>query len=224
MTWLTDELLSAYIDGELDPAEAARVALALTRDRDAVRRLNALRKSDALLREAFDWQLPGEQVLTDQIVEQMAPPSRLQALGVRVALVSLTALGAAVLGFGFGHFITPREVSVDPVLGAIAGGDLARGLETLRSDQAGPVQISMTFRAKDGRICRQFAAGAALEGVACRDNGRWLIEALSSPRASGGGDPAGPRRDPAGGAVETLGVAQAIDLPGEAALMRSGWR
>lgn len=56
---LTDEILSAYIDGELAVEAAARVALALTRRPDAVQRLETLRKGDTALREAFGGGRPG---------------------------------------------------------------------------------------------------------------------------------------------------------------------
>jgi hypothetical protein len=224
MTWLTDDLLSAYIDGELDAAEAARVALALTRDREAVRRLNELRKTDALLHEAFDWPLPDQAALTEHLAAQMDQPSWLSRWAPRLGLATAGALAVAVLGFGLGRFGAPRDVRIDPVLGTVAGGQLAQALETQASDETGALRIAMTFRAKDGRVCRQFASGASLEGLACRDAGQWLLPALATSVTAPVGDRAQAGGDPVDRAVQAVGVAEVIELSQEAALIRSGWR
>lgn len=175
---LTNEILSAYIDGELPADEATQVALALTRDPDAVRRLDALRRGDAALREAFAWMRPGEIDLTASIAAGMrrAEQSR------RLALLVAGALMAATLGFGLGKIAPPRDIRLDPAQGAIADGDLARALDARASSAPGPVRIALTFRAADGRICREFRAPAALEGLACRQGRGWRLAVLASPR------------------------------------------
>lgn len=80
---LTNEILSAYIDGEL-PAEAgAGVALALARDPAARRRFDELRKGDAALREAFDWSRAGEAALVASMAAWLERAEQSQALARR---------------------------------------------------------------------------------------------------------------------------------------------
>jgi hypothetical protein len=226
MTWLSDEVLSAYIDGELQPAEAARVALALTRDPDAVRRLNALRESDAMLREAFDWPLPGQASLTDDVSAKMENPSPWRRPAPIAAVAGAGVVMAAAAGFAIGQLSAPREVALDTDRGAFAEGALGKALESQAGDVNGPLRIVLTFRAKDGRFCRQFwAAAAGLAGVACRDDKGWRIEELSAEADPAGGDRAPAGTDsPVERAVTLIGVDQPLDLTQEARLIASGWR
>lgn len=53
MTKLTSEILSAFLDGELDPAQSAQVAQALETDPEAVRRLEKFREINERLRAAM---------------------------------------------------------------------------------------------------------------------------------------------------------------------------
>jgi hypothetical protein len=88
------------------------------------------------------------------------------------------------------------------------------------------LRIVLTFRAKDGRFCRQFwAAAAGLAGVACRDDNGWRIEELSAEADPAGGDRAPAGTDsPVERAVTLIGVDQSLDLTQEARLIASGWR
>jgi anti-sigma factor RsiW len=121
---LSDEVLSAYIDGELQPAEAASVALALTRNPEAMRRLNALRESDALLREAFDWPLAGNASLTERLAGEMHPRPRWRRSAPMLAVVGATIVAAAAAGFALGRLSAPRAAQVDSSPGVIASGTL----------------------------------------------------------------------------------------------------
>jgi hypothetical protein len=67
----------------------------------------------------------------------------------------------------------------------LAGGVLARALsEQLASRQSpdAPVQIGVSFRARDGEYCRTFMLRdeSALAGVACRDHGSWRLQVLAA--------------------------------------------
>ena len=60
----------------------------------------------------------------------------------------------------------------------VAAGPLARALDTqLASNQPADagVRIGLSFRDKQGRLCRSFE-GAALSGIGCREDGRWALE------------------------------------------------
>ncbi len=217
MSRLTDEVLSAYIDGELQPAEAARVALELTRDPEAFRRLNALRAGDAVIRDAFHWPMAGQSALAERFVAETERESAWRRPLSIAAFVATGVIFVSVAGFAAGQWTAPREVRIDPDRGALAAGGLAHALETQSSDASGPLRIALTFQARDGRYCRQFAFAGGLQGVACRYQRGWRLEALSTP------DPAAD-----GGAmartVADIGVSQTIGLTQEQRLIGSGWR
>lgn len=214
VTWLTDEVLSAYIDGELPPEEAARVALALTRDPAATERVAELRAADARLRQAFEAPLPDPDALAHRLAEGMkaAPPRwrapRRALLGLAGGLAAL----ALALGLAAGRLGLKREVRIDADAGLLAVGDLQAALEAQPSNAAGAVQIFRTFRTDDGRVCRRFGLRASLQGVACRADGRWRLVALVQA-----GD------DLAERASAALGVGATVDAAQEAELIRSGW-
>jgi hypothetical protein len=217
MTWLTDEVLSAYIDGELDPEQAAQVAVALAQDSDAASRLRRLRCGDALLRQALDWPFPDQADLTGRFAAEMqAPPPR------RMAALVLGALAAAAAGVAAGWLAQPQHLTIDPDHGAFAGRDLARSLETHVDGGAGPVRITLTFRARDGRFCRSFTWGASLEGVACRERDRWRLETLWAPRQMAAS--AADAKSPIARTLEALGAGETFDLQQEAGLVASHWR
>jgi hypothetical protein len=90
----------------------------------------------------------------------------------------------------------------------------------------------MTFRNEAGNPCRQYEiAGTSHErhvGVACRDDGRWLVllQAITPPAPSGGGQivPAtGGANVAVDAAVGALMQGDPVTAEEEAALLRSGW-
>src|SRR3546814_12504317 len=42
-----------------------------------------------------------------------------------------------------------------------------------------PTRIGLSFRSKEGSICRTFA-GQAMSGIACEEDGRWRLEQILS--------------------------------------------
>jgi hypothetical protein len=74
--------------------------------------------------------------------------------------------------------------------GLAAAGPLSSALAgQLASDQAGkPVQIGLSFRSRDGRLCRTFQTSGrrGVAGFACRDGRRWAVRmALAAPTVGG---------------------------------------
>jgi anti-sigma factor RsiW len=126
---LSDDILSAYIDGELPMDETAGVALALTRDPGAARRLNALRRGDAVLAEAFDWSRPGEAELSASVAAWIQRAELSRARVRRVALLAMSAFAAAAIGYGVGK-VTP---SGDHRLGPVQGARVDEGSVTVTS-------------------------------------------------------------------------------------------
>jgi hypothetical protein len=140
------------------------------------------------------------------------------------------AAACLVVGFAGGSLATASNESlIDWRNGPAAGTQLARMLErsptgdaTGRGEQQAVVVAS--FRAGDGRICRQFEIGGAADGLACRDGKDWDILAFArrpggpgSFQAAGGGDPV---------ALAVAGLAPGPRIEGDAErqLIRRGWK
>ncbi|HHS97901.1 MAG TPA: hypothetical protein ENK08_08390 [Chloroflexi bacterium] len=125
----TDELLSAYLDGELNPKERARLEARLAADPDLRERLEELRRTIALVRGLPRVKAPRNFLLTPEMV---APARRRPVLlGRRLAPVltlatAMSALACAVvlignlLTFGLGGMgaapaaAPPRQVALEP--------------------------------------------------------------------------------------------------------------
>jgi hypothetical protein len=94
------------------------------------------------------------------------------------------------------------------------------------------VRAVLTFRAKDGRFCREFeilAGSGGSTGIACRDNGEWRTEVMLSAAAalpdSNYYTPAGQSDEPAvAEVVERLIQGDPLSAQEEARILASGWR
>jgi hypothetical protein len=86
------------------------------------------------------------------------------------SLVAALAVGQTLL--------TTRRPPVAEEGGQLVGsGALGRALDTQLSGGGGTVRVRLTYRDRAGSICRSFT-GALAAGVACRENGRWALQAL----------------------------------------------
>jgi hypothetical protein len=191
-----DEILMAYADGELGPAERAAVEAAMQSDPEvaaAVARHQNLRGDvfgafAGVLAEpvparlqpessARVVQLDAHRAARVQAQERRAPSwARWGALAASLAIgVMAGLLGAHSLG-GSGDLALARDAS-----GALlAAGRLDDALERqLAGAQAqGEVQVGMSFLSNSGSYCRSFVLGASA-GLACREGGAWHIPVLA---------------------------------------------
>ena len=133
------------------------------------------------------------------------------------------------LGIGLGSVVGDRGGQA-PV--AIEGGrmiaatDLGQALDTqlASADVQGATRIGLTFRNKDGAVCRSFA-GATTSGLACREGHDWKIEGLY-----GAGGASGDYRMAAGGdprlaaLIDDTISGEPLDADGERAALAKGWR
>jgi hypothetical protein len=241
---ITDEMLSAFIDGEADEATTVAVESAVRADPAVAARLARLRSNDATLTSAVDRALGAMPERLHRALGDADGPAavpRLQARRVRVGPWARTAAAATLamtLGVAAGMRIPHREanslVAFAPTGPEIRGG-LSRALSTALSDEpteGGGVtaKIVLSFRASDGRYCRQFettSLGESGVGVACKDDSGWSLETLTRARANaaGGYRTAGAPDDPAiDDVLAKLGLAKVLDRAAEAAAIRNGWR
>lgn len=196
---ISDNDVQAYVDGELAPDDAARMDAAIAADVLVAARVERAKRLRAQVRGAFD------PVLGEPL------PSRLSGLlqaGAASNVVSMrerepaaarssrwrvpaVALAASLAAFALVHWM--RLPSADMVMqgGAlVAHGELVRRLDTgLAStpDAASTIDIGLTFRGDDGRVCRSFVAHAThMAGLACREGDEWALPMVSRVDAAAG--------------------------------------
>lgn len=211
---IPDDLLAAYVDGELDAAERERVEQAIAHDPQLALRLAQERALRDRLRGAF------ESVLSEPIPQRLLQAATLatpagQAKVIDLArartdrarrdkndrsrIISRRVAIAASLLVGVGVGLLVERLSSGGALTELRDGTLlARGAlgQALNHQLAsapprgGTVRIGLTFRAKNGSYCRTFAINAsrALAGLACREQQQWqLLTLLESDNANSDG-------------------------------------
>jgi hypothetical protein len=246
-----DETLMAYADGELDPTQRADIAAAIDRDPALARRVEKHRALRAEVAGAFanviDQPVPARLVSAangDTVAGNAAPVPRRGKI-LQFPAKSGRAPGPAWRGREWGAMaasvvlgvviawktLTPADQGLMIAAGGalVARGELATALDKqLASNQrhADPVQIGVTFKARDGNYCRSFTMPAMkTAGLACRAGGEWQIAATATAEI-----PAGQMQQAAGAlppailsAIETRIAGEAFDAIGEDNARLGGW-
>jgi len=233
-----EELLSAYLDGELEPAAAAEVERDLERDPSLAELLARMIESDSLLRDA---------------VAALAGAEGGQALAARYGLTAdAPAISVAPAVPANDNLRWRWPVALGTVAAAALGllvappstwhrGGEASGFDgamerTASLDQAvladGRVLIPrLTVQAADGSYCREYEMSAgkgARTGIACRRDGKWnvLVEeaASAAPRPASQIELAGGEMKPAlDAAYRSLNASDPFDAAHERALISRRW-
>jgi Putative zinc-finger len=184
---LNDELLCAYIDGELDPQRRAQIERALEQDAGGRLRLARMRAADERLRQeipvapdvAGD---PLAQLILQGEVAAAAPTPRARLAAWR----PLFALAAGFAALAFGFMLSSVSGDGSSTAEGFASGKLHAALEQARSgarlgDESGATAVVLTVNARDGRFCRlyrQRQGAGVTEGVACREADGWRVVAF----------------------------------------------
>ncbi len=235
MTGITDEMLMAYLDGELDELSSNRVARALAQDpqlsatADAQRRVKGLisRRYDPILQEEVPERFRA-------LIDSNVVPFGTTAAKPRASLgwPQFTAMAATfVVGLLAAQIVPggsePAAIDGGPI---VARGALAEALDTqLASAPPADAQttIGVSFASADGRFCRTFET-ADLAGLACRGGGQW--ELMTTARTGGGSSGQSHYRQAGSGAALVLQYAQdmmagePLDEQGERRARDRGWR
>jgi hypothetical protein len=111
----------------------------------------------------------------------------------------------------------------------VARGPLATALERqLASDQSrdAPVQIGLTFKARDGAYCRSFLLRETrTAGLACNAGGQWRIQVTTVAEVAAGGVQQASSPPPAVlAAIEASIVGEPLDAGGEQNARLGGWK
>jgi len=209
----------AWVDGELGPAEAARVEQAIAAN-PALRDLSeAHRAMRARFANAFGGIADEPVALPSGEIVSFADAraKRLRRLWVPGAIAASLALGLFI-----GQIERPAGVADRADALALAPG-LAQKLDTQLSGEPGPVRVALSFRAQDGALCRSFTA-THLDGVACRTAGGWILR-YAAPGGAPAGEYAQAGSDPArASAIAAMIAGEPLDAAGERAAREHGWR
>ena len=201
MIKLTDDILMAYVDGELDQAQARQVKHALDSDDDARRRMDIFKESADMLQGVFDAPLnePVPQRLLDTVMEQ-DPEETTGGLVTRIKdflgisqvwkpAYAAVACIALIIGAGMAHLTHTLNAPIQTQAAIQLDGEaFSRGMEktisgqTFQVDNQGIEVIPVaTFLSSSQRYCRQYEVSGTddigmpmLQGIACRNSaGTW---------------------------------------------------
>lgn len=224
---MNDDLISAYIDGELDADKRALVEHWLASDAGAGARLKRFRESDAALRLAVPRiSAPENDPLVALLNSDRERPgvAALRNWGVRVAALAAACLVGVVAGRTVGAPAPGSPLAlpqnVQHFLESTESG------REVRVDGAA-MQVVLSVMTDDGP-CRLFNADyvdASVETVACREDGVWRVRARA-PRPAGASE--GYVTAGSNAAIDAtlagLGGVEALDADQEAVAIASGWR
>jgi hypothetical protein len=228
-----DEKFFAWLDGELEPADAAEMEAKVAQDPELSKLAQQHRGLGRRLRTAFDPiasapvpdHLQIEQRPSAKIVDFARARSArsMPSLPQWAAIAATLAIGVFVGTAIPEHGTAPVEVQDGKIF---AAGALNQALDTkLASAPAGDVRIGLTFRDRSGEICRSFTETAS-SGLACRSGGRWQLKGLfAAPEGQGGDYRMAAGMDPNLSAlVDSAMAGEPFDAAAEEASKEKGWK
>ena len=242
MSMVTDEMITAWLDGEVSPQQRQEIEEAVAASPELGRRVARLSQMDRMLAPAYAATLK-------------APiPKRFEAI---LARPRASAWSLSGLRSVFGGLLEPRQLGMAAaalIVGVVAGGlllsapvkpgfvttsdgdliannEMAISLASLQSGDAAAshaVRIKLSMIDAEGSYCRQFETSDSA-GLACLEGGTWKVDTLSPAKpAAGQGDQyvmADGAVDPAiAAALDRRGVKQLLDRTQEASAIASGWK
>lgn len=247
-TMTDDELLSAYLDDELDTEVADEVTIRLASEPALMQRLEALRQADGAVDRVF--RAIDDTPIPDDVMKlfDAAPVARADNVvafprrSVRRFFEAPVAIAASVALIA--GFITARilDVGTAPDSTSLTAGTVDRGTalhalleraasgESLAFGDRAAGTVVLTFRDGDGDYCRQVRVdlpGRAAHGLACRRGGGWEMDTI----ALGNAAPAGQFGQAAADVPPAVSLAvdeqikggSALDLESEKTLISDSW-
>ncbi|MEX2128834.1 MAG: hypothetical protein WD871_11425 [Xanthobacteraceae bacterium] len=188
-TRVTDEMLMAFVDGELDPAAAESVRRATANDAALARRAEAFRTTRQMARDAFV-DLKAEPVpealvaavLRGESSKVVAFSSRRRFMQTALPIAASIAIAFGLAGYWFGQRSAPG--GADPLGGGIVAealGETPSGNErTIRASNGEARLRTLATYKVDRGLCRTFEmspAGSqgAVRGVGCDLGSGWNV-------------------------------------------------
>jgi anti-sigma factor RsiW len=239
MTPLSDELLMAYADGELDAAQRAEIQAAIDADAALAQRVHAMVDLRARVQSALGAEL--EEPVPERLLQALRMPATHASLAdLRRAEAANDSWGwqqwggmAASMLIGVALARLWPATAPGPFASEhgriVAQGSVEKALTSqLAADAVAPGQpaVQLSFVDRAGRLCRTFTLERNA-GLACRDGNAWAVQALatSAETTDSAMRPASTALPKAVlDAVDESMVGSALDAEAERAARDRGWR
>ncbi|MGH8251966.1 MAG: anti-sigma factor family protein [Steroidobacteraceae bacterium] len=242
---ISDEMLMAYADGELDLVAGAEIEAAMAADPAVARIVERHRALAGRVQEAY------RGVLGEPVPERLAslvakPPAgavvdlaakrdereSAPAQPGRLRLPQWSALAASLaLGLLLGLLLTrgPSAPYEETTAGLVARGELEQALTTRLASASGPsaVRVGISFMNRSGGYCRTFHMQheTALAGLACRAGEAWRLQVLAAaPKHEGELRAAAAMPMAVLQAVDSAIDGEPLDAAAESAARDAGWQ
>lgn len=237
MSRFSDQIILAYVDGELDPKWVTELEAAMDADPALAERVARHAELRATAGQAFASVLrepAPERLLSAVGIERPAKPAKVvrPRFGAPrgFGLPQWAAMAAClVVGVLVGRAPMIEEGPVKSVAGGLeARGELVAALDGKLAADPGPIRVGLSFRDNAGAYCRTFQMDAeALAGVACRNGEGWDLRMTARFNAQAASDyrMAASATPPAVLAYVDSAMAGApLDRGQEIAARKTGWR
>lgn len=231
---VTDEMLMAFADGELDDAESARIADLISVDPVLAQRAEVFTRSRQLVEEALSPVLsepvPAHLVASALGTTQDLSP-RPRAAVPRWAMAASVAVLAGLAGFGL-HGLLPGGDAPTSLMAAASSPGVLTALETIASGQATRLDIAGieltttvvgTFPVEQGH-CRIFTladAAGQVRAMSCGAGDAWQVPV--AVLETGTGFQAASGAEAIDLYLDSVGAGAALDEATEIAAMEKGW-
>lgn len=239
MSTITDEMITAWLDGEVSPKDRQAIEAAIAASPELGIRVARLSRADRMLAPAFAETLSAP--IPKRFEELLAEPkpafagrslwSRMSDFlaprPVAIATASLV-FGIAVGGLLLSHGAAGAAFEADANGQLVANHQMAVNLASAQSGGQGALRIRLSMVDDAGHYCRQFETASAA-GLACLDGGAWKVDTLTPATPAADADGlfvmADGTPDPAiAAALERRGVREVLDRESEASAIAAGWK
>jgi hypothetical protein len=221
MTEITDDMLMAYVDGELSEAKRLLVDSAVASDPALFERLEKHRRLRARMSGAFTGVL--EEPVPERLIAAAKPSNVVSLADRRRGPPAWAAIAATLVVGVVAGLAVPRS---QPVIGSdlAAHGELATALDKqLASAPSGDVRVGLSFKTANG-YCRTFSQ-AEVAGLACREGAGWKVRmAVAKEEGAGAYRMAASTPAPVLEAAQALMVGEPLDAAAEKAAAARGWK
>ncbi len=216
---IPDEMLAAYLDGELEGAERTRFEQAIEQDAQLAQRVAQQRALRDRLRGAYN------EVLQEAVPQPLAQAVKRGTPSGPAQVIDLARVRAERARRGNGQRQTKMRrysIAASLAVGLMAGivvqrlaapgavtefhdgtllarGALAQALNEQLASSPVPgaaVRVGLSFRSRSGNYCRTFALSGSrsLMGLACREQDQWqLLNLMAADGGAGAGTAQGMR-------------------------------
>ena len=229
------ELLSRFIDGELNGSETAGLQSRLQSEPELVAALQSMQAVNNRVRDAFEYTAVAPARVTSLLEKSsgnvIAFPSRDRAAGWGFAIAASVMAAAGLLMFQNSGQLTGDYTEQDAQFANLIDGGISRGTGWDLLEDGSRFRPVLSFKANNGDWCREYlleSDTSAGRGVACFDDGNWVTQVFSAQAVPGTNTEYRPA-----GSVDSDKVAQfvadnasnvALGAKEEAEVIAGGWQ